>query len=47
MDRVLVVKPEGKNHWVDVGVDGWVIIGRISSKPVSFSRRTLHHGVSK
>ena len=78
-----------RDHWVDLGVDGWIILGRISRrwdvgiwtgfglvqdrdrwrtlvsavmnlrlpwnagnfltsyKPVSFSRRTLHHGVSK
>jgi len=27
---VLVGKPEGKNHWEDLGVDGWIILGRIS-----------------
>jgi hypothetical protein len=27
--RVLVGKPEGKNHWVDLGVDGWIILGWI------------------
>ena len=27
--RVLVGKPEGKNHWGDLGVDGWIILGRI------------------
>ena len=25
--RVLVGKPEGKNHWGDLGVDGWIILG--------------------
>ena len=77
------------NHWGDLGIDGWIILGWISRrwdvgiwtrlgwprvrdrwrtlvsavmnlrvpwnagnfltscKPVSFSRRTLHHGVSK
>jgi len=30
--RVLVGKPEGKNHWGDLGVDGWIILGRISRK---------------
>ena len=30
--RVLVVKPEGKNHWGDLGVDGWIILGWISRK---------------
>ena len=24
---VLVGKPEGKRHWGDLGVDGWVILG--------------------
>jgi len=24
--RVLVGKPEGKNHWGDLGVDGWIIL---------------------
>jgi len=28
--RVLVGKPEGSNHWGDLGVDGWIILGRIS-----------------
>ena len=23
---VLVGKPEGKNHWGDLGVDGWIIL---------------------
>ena len=32
MYRVLVGKPEGKNHWGDLGVDGWIIIGRISRR---------------
>ena len=27
--RVLVGKPESKNHWGDIGVDGWIILGRI------------------
>jgi len=27
--RVLVGKPEGKNHWGDLGVDGWIILGWI------------------
>ena len=30
--RVLVGKPEGKNHWGDLGVDGWIILGRISRR---------------
>jgi len=25
--RVLVGKPEEKNHWGDLGVDGWIILG--------------------
>ena len=32
MCRVLVGKPEGKNHWGDLGVDGWIILGWISRK---------------
>jgi len=27
-----VGKPEGKNHWGDLGVDGWIILGRISRR---------------
>jgi len=27
---VLVRKPDGKNHWGDLGVDGWIILERIS-----------------
>jgi len=27
--RVLVGKPEGKNHWVDLGVDEWIVLGWI------------------
>ena len=30
--RVLVGKPEGKNHWRDLGVDGWIILGWISRR---------------
>jgi len=30
--RFLVVKPEGKRHWGDIGVDGWIILGRISRR---------------
>jgi len=26
MYRVLVEKLEGKNHWGDLGVDGWIIL---------------------
>jgi len=29
---VLVGKPEGRNHWGDLGVDGWIILGWISMK---------------
>jgi len=25
--RVLVGKPEGRNHWGDLGVDGWIMLG--------------------
>jgi len=25
--RVLVGKPEGRNQWGDLGVDGWIILG--------------------
>jgi len=30
--RVLVGKPEGKSHWGDLGVDGWIILGWISGR---------------
>jgi hypothetical protein len=30
--RVLMGKPEGKNHWGDPGVDGLIILGRISRR---------------
>jgi len=30
--RVLVGKPEGKNQWGDLGVDGWIILGWISRR---------------
>jgi len=30
--RVLVGKPEEKNHWGDLGVDGWIILGWISRR---------------
>ena len=29
---VLVGKPEGGNHWGDLDVDGWIILGRISRR---------------
>ena len=32
MYRVLVGKPEGKNHWGDLGVDRWTILGWISRR---------------
>jgi len=32
MYRVLVGKPEGKNHWGDLGVNEWLILGRISRR---------------
>ena len=33
MYRVLVGKPEGKrDHWGDLGVDGWIILGWISRR---------------
>jgi len=28
----LVGKPEGRNHWGDLGVDGWIILERISRR---------------
>ena len=27
--RVLLRKPGGKDHWGDLGVDGWIILGWI------------------
>jgi len=27
--RVLVGKPEGRSHWGDLDVDGWIILGWI------------------
>ena len=30
--RVLVVKLERRNHWGDLGVDGWIILGWISRR---------------
>ena len=30
--RILVGKPEGKSHWGDLGVDGWIILGWISRR---------------
>jgi len=34
--RILVGKQEGKSHWGDLGVDGWIILGRISVKCEEF-----------
>ena len=31
-NRVLVGKSDGKNHWGDLGVDGWIILGWISGR---------------
>ena len=28
----MVGKPEGKSHWGDLGVDGWIILGWISRR---------------
>ena len=30
--RVLVGKPEGRNKWGDLDVDGWIILGWISRR---------------
>jgi hypothetical protein len=30
LHRVLVGKIEGKNHWIDLGVDEWIILKWIS-----------------
>jgi len=30
--RFWLGKPEGRNHWGDLGVDGWLILGRISRR---------------
>ena len=30
--RVLVGKPEGRDHWGGLGVDGWIILGWISGR---------------
>jgi len=29
---VLVGKPEGRNHWGDLGIDGWIILRWISRR---------------
>jgi len=31
----LLGKPEGKNHWGDLGVDGWIILGWICRRWVA------------
>ena len=28
--RVLLGKPEGRDHWGDLGLEGWIILGWIS-----------------
>jgi len=30
--RVLVGKPEGRNHWGDLDIDGWIMLGWISRR---------------
>ena len=30
--RVLVGKPEGRNQWEDLSLDGWIILGWISRR---------------
>ena len=30
--RFLAGKPEGRSHWGDLGIDGWIILGWISRK---------------
>jgi len=30
--RVLLGKLEGRNHWEDLGIDGWIILGWISRR---------------
>ena len=32
MYRLLVGKPEGRNHWGDLGIDGRIILERISRR---------------
>jgi len=32
MYRILVGKPEGRKHWGDLGVDGWIKLGWISRR---------------
>jgi len=33
----LVGKPEGKNHWGDLGVDGWIILGWICGEMAGYN----------
>jgi len=35
--RILVGKPEGRNHWGDLGVDGWIILGRIEKNEMGWA----------
>ena len=30
--RILVWKPQERDHWGDLGVDGWIILGWISRR---------------
>jgi len=30
--RVLLGKPEGRCHWGDLSIDGWIILGLISRR---------------
>jgi len=32
--RVLFGKAEGKNHWEDLDIDGWIVLGWISRRSV-------------
>ena len=32
MYGVLVGEPEGRNHWGELGVDGWIILGWASRR---------------
>jgi len=47
--RVLVGKLEGRNHWGDLGVDGRIILERISRRwdVRIWTGLGWHHGVSK
>ena len=35
--RVLVGKPEGRNHWGDLGLDGWIILGWVCGERAVYS----------